>query len=730
VSFIHLALVAGTALGLVPILIHLLTRRRHKVVRWGAMKYLLEAIEEQNKRIQIEDLILLALRVLVVVLIALALARPLIRSEAVGSGPRLAVVLIDNSPSMRARRGGSSHWEIARAWTRDLLERLPKGSAVAVIPMAGAGGGSEGLLQPSRQLAVAREVLSKLAISARRSDPATVIAKAHAIVSGGGAGGSSRGLPATRTVYVISDFQAVDWSADRPALKKALVELLADKAGPALVAVQCSSGETRNTCVTDLSRAGRIIKVDSPARISATLVRRSARGEGGGAAVQDLASTLEVDGVRVDSRAAKLRPDQSKDAIFYASFAKEGDHAVVLRSAADTSPADDVRYLAVEAREEVRVLLVDGDPHPREEFLSESFYLRFALKPGARALSPIETRVVDVDSFGSEDLKSFDMVVLANVDSLSVTRVRDLAAYVRSGRALLIFLGDQVDAANYNSGLFGGADALTRIRLGNVARAPKDDGFKIAVGKLVGPVMSFFKDGGGGVAKARFSHAFDLNLDTAPEAKVHARLTPGNRPLVVAADVGEGRLALMNCSADVGWSGLPLKPAFTAIIQRMVVWLLEPRSRCQNLLPGQKYRLVLPLAAVGKTVSFKTPGSRSYARKPEARGTKQRMALVEFSKTEEPGFYEVSWEGVGGETQRRLFSVNIDPEESDLAAIQGPALRELAGGGRSQWVDATAVASEKVQSGGREFWRAIFLVALAVLGLETYLSRRFSGGGG
>jgi len=108
-TFLHLALVAGTSLGAVPILIHLLTRRRHKVVRWGAMKYLLEAIEEQNKRIQIEDLILLALRVLVVVLIALALARPMVRGDDVAAGPRLAVVLIDNSPSMLARRGGGSH---------------------------------------------------------------------------------------------------------------------------------------------------------------------------------------------------------------------------------------------------------------------------------------------------------------------------------------------------------------------------------------------------------------------------------------------------------------------------------------------------------------------------------------------------------------------------------------------------------------------------------------------
>jgi hypothetical protein len=720
-SFLHLALVAGTALGLVPILIHLLTRRRHKVVRWGAMKYLLEAIEEQNKRIQIEDLILLALRVLAVVLLALALARPLLKGESAGAGPRLAVVVIDNSPSMKAKRGGTSHWKLAREWARGLLGRLPRGSAVAVVPMAGSGGGSGGLTQPSRQIPVAREVLEKLSLSARRADPAAALREANRIA------GETKDLPA-KAVYVISDFQSVDWRSENRALKRALGDLLGQE-NVSLLGVQCSSGETRNTCVAGLDRAGRIIKVDSPARIAGRLVRRAARGEGGGAPALDLAATLEVDADKVDSRAAKLKPDAGKDVIFYASFATAGDHAVVLRSAPDTSPADDVRYLAVEAREEVRTLVVDGDPHPQEDFLSESFYLRFALKPGARALSPIVTKVVGPESFPGEDLKGYDLVVLANVDTLSPTRVRDLAAYVRSGRALLIFLGDQVDAAGYNAGIFGGADALLRLRLGEVAVGPKDEGFKLAVAEMSGP-MAFFKSGEGGMATARFNRAFEVETDAAAGAEVRARLAPGNRPLVIGADVGEGRLAVVNTSADVSWSTLPLKPAFTAMVQRMVVWLLEPRSRCQNLFPGEKYRLVLPLAAVNKTVTFKTPGERTHTRQPVAKGGKSGLAVVEFEGTEEAGFYEVSWEGLEGGKERRLFSVNVDPAESDLTSLEAAALRELAGGGAVEWVDAAAPAAERVQSGGRELWRAVLLIALAVLALETYFSRRFSGGGG
>lgn len=585
------------------------------------------------------------------------------------------------------------------------------------------------MTKPVRQLAVARETLDRLAPSARRAIPAEAVRRAHALVTGGDrASAENSGLPATRTVYVVSDFQAADWSPADSGLRKSIGELLGDRAQPEIVAVMCSSGETRNNCVTGLSRAGRIIKVDSPARIVGRLRRRGARGEEAGDGAAELSATLEVDGSRADSRSTGLKPDQAKDVVFFASFEREGDHGVVLRTPADTCPADDVRYLALEAREEVRVLVLDGDPRDREPFLSESFYLRFALKPGDKALSPIETKVVDVDTFGSEKLKDYDLVVLANVDALPVTAVRDVSAYVRGGGALMVFLGAQVDTAAYNSGLFGGADSLLRLRLGERVSPPGKEGFKVAMADLAGPVMKLFKKGGSGISTARFNRAYEIDLSAAPQAAVHARLSPGKHPLVVGADVGEGRAVLINTSADLEWSSLPIKPAFTAMLQRMVVWLLEPRSRCQNLAPGDTYRLVLPLGLIGRNITFRTPGGRTYVRQPVAGDGQSRRATVKFEMTEEPGFYQVSWEGLEGSKEGRLFSVNVAVEESDLASIEAPAFKELAGGRGADWVEATQAVGFEAQSGGREYWKWIFLLAVLVLATETYLSRRFSGG--
>ena len=64
-------MLAGLAAVSVPIIIHLLNRRKfHKVV-WAAMRFLQNAVEQNQRRMRVEDMILLALRCLLLALLAL-----------------------------------------------------------------------------------------------------------------------------------------------------------------------------------------------------------------------------------------------------------------------------------------------------------------------------------------------------------------------------------------------------------------------------------------------------------------------------------------------------------------------------------------------------------------------------------------------------------------------------------------------------------------------------------
>ncbi|MFO0886290.1 MAG: BatA domain-containing protein, partial [Pirellulales bacterium] len=77
-------MLAGAAAISVPIIIHLLHRRKFQIVEWAAMDFLLEADRKNRRRIQLEDFLLLLLRCLAVFLAGLLLARPFLPSSLTG----------------------------------------------------------------------------------------------------------------------------------------------------------------------------------------------------------------------------------------------------------------------------------------------------------------------------------------------------------------------------------------------------------------------------------------------------------------------------------------------------------------------------------------------------------------------------------------------------------------------------------------------------------------------
>ena len=63
---------AGAVAMSIPIIIHILNRRRFKTVTWAAMEFLLRAMKKNRRRLRFEQWLLLATRCLVVLLLGMA----------------------------------------------------------------------------------------------------------------------------------------------------------------------------------------------------------------------------------------------------------------------------------------------------------------------------------------------------------------------------------------------------------------------------------------------------------------------------------------------------------------------------------------------------------------------------------------------------------------------------------------------------------------------------------
>ncbi|MDQ3440172.1 MAG: BatA domain-containing protein, partial [Planctomycetota bacterium] len=183
---------AGLALVGIPILIHILNRRRYKTVNWAAMEFLLRALKKNRRRLKFEQWLLLATRCLLLFLAAMALARPFGCTEQstiasiAGSRSGLHVFVIDNSYSMAYeadRPDARTHLDQAKRVAKQMIDRLSSGGeAIAIVTAARPSHAV--IAAPSYDLNAAKAAIDRIEQTASGTDLPGALQKALEIGKG------------------------------------------------------------------------------------------------------------------------------------------------------------------------------------------------------------------------------------------------------------------------------------------------------------------------------------------------------------------------------------------------------------------------------------------------------------------------------------------------------------------------------------------------------------------
>ena len=139
-SFLTPMLLGGAALVAVPIVLHLMMRRKPVRHEFPALRFLRQREVANRRRLRLNHLLLLLLRVAALGLLALALARPVLRGAgwlADREGPVAAVFVFDTAPRMQLREANRTRLEQSAAMARVLFGKLPPTSKVAVLDTTG-----------------------------------------------------------------------------------------------------------------------------------------------------------------------------------------------------------------------------------------------------------------------------------------------------------------------------------------------------------------------------------------------------------------------------------------------------------------------------------------------------------------------------------------------------------------------------------------------------------------
>ena len=717
-TFLNPLLLFGIAAIAAPIIIHMFMNRRIKRVVWAAMRFLQASVLKNQKRMEIEDLLLLALRCLVLILLALALARPVIGRVAdtgAGKGGETAVIALDNSYSMGQSDGGASRFDQARKVAEQVIDSLPSGSSVAVMLFSDVVRAS--IAEPTYDLTLARKVVRDAALSDRSTDVQAAVRQAVETIG--------RHASTAQGIYLVTDGQAAGWKKFNditgmlrsPAVKSRLI-LVGDE-------------ETHNLGIKDLRQAGTVVAVGDNIPFDVEV------GNFGEAEAKDVPVRIAVneDPPCDEGVIPSIPPGGSKHLTLFAKFRAPGYHTVTAQINPDHLPADDRRTIAVRATDDLRILLVDGDSKSGAPD-SATFFLRNALTPvpaAERDQYAVKTKTIAPEELDTTKLGDYEAVVLADVPTISPSAVGAVAAYLNRGGGLVVFPGPKTDANFYN-GILGKKSGFLPATLGAIRGEPdQTETFLSLQGQGYShPIVSLWNDPGAGtLASAHFYRSFELkpvagHTAEAGEAQTILKYGDGS-PAMMERTWGRGRVILFASTANTAWNDLPLRPAFLPLIDRALWAILGRQDARLNIPVGSPFEFVCSPDWVNKDALITGPGDKNGAGSLRRIGMQGGVPLLHFEETEKAGAYEARIKS--DPPQAVKFAVQSNAAESDLEGLSPSQLEALAATAQIiRWTPETHLEDHltKQHGGGTGLWIILTILVFVAACAELVLAGVFS----
>ena len=145
--FLQPVFLYGLVAASIPLLIHLLNRRRIKRIRFPAVRFILLSQRRITRSYRLRHWLILALRTVAIMLLVFLLARPMFQSGVglfAGGGSHASVVVLDNSLSMKWSQDRQG-FEKAKEAARLIVSSMGEGNQLALVPSNLANSPANGL---------------------------------------------------------------------------------------------------------------------------------------------------------------------------------------------------------------------------------------------------------------------------------------------------------------------------------------------------------------------------------------------------------------------------------------------------------------------------------------------------------------------------------------------------------------------------------------------------------
>ena len=572
-----LFLLGVLAIGL-PIWLHRLQTQSPERRRFSSTMLLEQSQQQVHLKKKLRYLLLLALRIALLVLLALTFAKPVWERETavtMAPGSILHLIVVDTSYSMQYE----GWFDLAQQQANQIITAMADGDVAQIIS---ASNNVEVKTEPSALRADLVATIDALQAGTGHLDLGAMMSGVNNLI---------RDYKQNIIIHLISDFQS-------SGLPSRFADLVPESRSNHLTELQLYpvSGETiRNLYVDTITRTPHGLDVGI---------------RGNHIDPTDIEVALNINGVQSGQQTVSVEAGGQASLSFTVDKYEEGDNRVAaVMQQDDGLIADNTRYAVVDNTPPRPVLLLTNDVQALPVT-----YLRAALEAGQQGY---RVEPVNINEFDARILQRYPWIIIDDIGIVSGGLLTSLMEYLQGGGAILAASGERAIAQS-SLPLLNYA-----VRQTNLTAAGTQPSAVTGV-DASHPVLAA-TSGWRDVAVSRY-------LDLVTDAEAHTMVSLDNgAPLLLERRFNQGRLLLFTSSLDNRWNDIPIRPVFVNFLAEAARYLSGRDQLKRNQIAGDYMQLLRSGSAAGQVVA---PDGRTVLSLADTHRSQQiRMDLT--------GFYEI-----------------------------------------------------------------------------------------
>ncbi|MDO8735281.1 MAG: BatA and WFA domain-containing protein [Elusimicrobiota bacterium] len=526
-TFLNSIFLWGLTAVSIPIIIHLLSQKKPRIIYFSDLRFLELAASRSVKKFRIRQYLLLLIRCLLLIILTFIFARPVIHLI-LSSKNTETIFLIDNSYSMEYYKDGQMRFEYAKSVVKQTLNLINPQEKIAIFSF------SDTVLpvvkNPTTDKSLIISEIEKIKIEYKKTD---ILNAVNEVIK------YFQNDKTEKRIIIVTDFAKNGWL-----LKKNTIAINLPKAYK-IICVDVGDNNPKNFAVSNVETFGN--------KITAVVSNYSDDK-------RSISIELYIDGKKHKSAFFEIYPHKSSEWSFNVKNIKNGIHKCFIEIEPDKLSTDNKYFFAFNYREKSKALLIDGNPH-FSDFKGETFFLKTALADYS------DVKVINFSQFENEKTSSYSVLFFCNVSDFNKDEVLLLKNIIPSGKYLIFFPGDKVSPEKYNTKM----SFLLPCEISSLLNYGKLSDYNLPE-KLE---MSTDEN-----IKERFllipKHSSETLLKFSDET-----------PFLVK---GKNNVFVFAISSNLSYSDIPIRPVFPIIIKHLFSYFLENDTLIKSANIGETYQ--------------------------------------------------------------------------------------------------------------------------------------------